>query len=200
MSDDAPPPSEPPPLLPYASGVHYPVEPGGTAPDGAFREDTTIICLNGTTLPARCILCGAEGAGTPIRLTLTWDSSFRRTYVSTLELRKQATVYAFLCARHRQIWTRARIFGGLGATAGVAIMAAGLALDMWSENLDVPDYTSPAIVITLVGFAVVIVSLFVIALRSRTLTCSRIQEGYLYLEGAAESFLNSLPELPRKPE
>jgi hypothetical protein len=197
MSEDATPPPGTPPLLPYASGIHYPVEPA--APGEAFREGNTLICLNGTILPPRCILCGADTAGTPIKLTLTWDSTFRRTYVSTLELRKKATVQAFLCARHRQIWSRARLIGGLGAATGAVMMAAGLALDVWSENLDVPDYTPQAIGITIAGFALVIVSLFFFALRSRTLSCSRIQEGYLYLQGAADAFLGTLPQVHQTP-
>ena len=82
MSDDATPPPDAAPLLPYASGMHYPAEPGSSADGAVFREGPIIICLNGTTLPARCILCGDHGAGTPIRLTVTWDSSFRLTRVS----------------------------------------------------------------------------------------------------------------------
>jgi len=200
MSDDATPPADAPPLLPYASGVHYPVEPGSAAGGEVFREGSTIICLNGTTLPARCILCGGEGAGAPIRLTVTWDSSFRLTRVSTLELRQKAFVHAFLCARHRLIWSRARLFGGLGALAGIAFMGAGMALGVLSESSNIPVYTPHGIALTIAGFATVIVSMFFFTLRSRTLACRRIQEGYLYMEGAAEAFLESLPELPRKEE
>jgi hypothetical protein len=180
--------------------MHYSLEPGAAAGGAAFRDGDAIICQNGTTLPQRCILCGGAGCGAPIRLTLTWDSSFRLTRVSTLELRKKATVYAYLCARHRQIWSRARVYGGIGALAGAVLMAAGLALDLWSENLDIPDYTPQAIGMTIAGFAVVIVALFYFALRSRTLSCARIQDGYLYMNGAAAAFLEGLAELPRKQE
>ena len=200
MSDDATPPPDAAPLLPYASGMHYPAEPGSSADGAVFREGPIIICLNGTTLPARCILCGDHGAGTPIRLTVTWDSSFRLTRVSTLELRQKASVHACLCARHRLIWSRARLFGGIGAAAGAAVMGAGLALSVWSESSDIPVYTPYGIALTIAGFAAVIGSMFFFTLRSRTLSCRRIQEGYLYLEGAAEAFLEGLPELPRKAE
>ena len=42
------------------------------------------------------------------------------------------------------------------------------------------------------GFALLIVSLFYFTLRSRTLTCEKIQEGYLYLDGASPTFLAHL--------
>jgi hypothetical protein len=157
-----------------------------------------LICLNGTTLPQRCVICGDPGAGAAIRLTLTWDSSFRLTHVSTLELRKKANVYAFLCAPHRRIWSHARSIGGVGAIAGVSVMAAGAALGAWSEARDNPEYTPLGIELMIAGFVVVIVSLFYFTLRSSTLSCRRIQEGYLYLEGAAEAFLDGLPELPHQ--
>jgi hypothetical protein len=210
MSDEAQPPSArdvpngPPegsanaaiPLLGYASGIHYPVESG--AAGEAFRVGATLICLDGTTLPPRCILCGDPGAGAPIRLTLTWDSSFRLTHVSTLELRKKAHVCAFLCARQRQIWSHARFIGLVGVVAGVSVMIAGIAVGVWSDGSDIPAYTPLGIELMIAGFALVIVSMFYFTLRSRTLSCRQIQEGYLYLEGAADAFLDGLPELPRR--
>ena len=53
MSDDATSPNDAAPLLPYASGMHYPVAPGSSAEGAVFREGSIIICLNGATLPAR---------------------------------------------------------------------------------------------------------------------------------------------------
>jgi hypothetical protein len=182
------------PLLGYASGVHYPVKPDEAGE--AFRDGDMLICLNGTTLPPRCVLCGEPGMGTAIRLTLTWDSSFRLTHVSTLELRKKAVVFAFLCSAHRRIWSRARRIGGIGALAGVLTMVAGAIIGIWSESTDIPLYTPLGIEFMLAGFVVVIVAGFYFTLRSRTLTCRRIQEGYIYLEDAADGFLDALPQLP----
>ena len=71
-------------------------------------------------------------------------------------------------------------------------MLLGMGVAIWSENVDVPRWTPTAIALILLGFAGVICSLFFFTLRSRTLTCSRIQEGYLYLEGAGEQFLAGL--------
>ena len=79
--------------------------------------------------------------------------------------------------------------------ASLAAIMMGLGLAVWSENLDFPAYTSWGIDLTIAGFAGMIVSLFFFTLRSRTLSCRLIQEGYLYLEGAGVDFLRSLPRL-----
>jgi hypothetical protein len=206
MSDEATPPPAPgnlnessagsgsaaSPLLGYASGIHYPGQSGGEA----YRDGNMLICSNGTTLPPRCVLCGRQGAGAPIRLTLTWDSSFRLTHISTLQLRQTANVYAFLCPQHRKVWSHARTIGGIGVIGGVSVMFAGMTLGIWSESSDIPVYTPLGIALTIAGFAVVIIAMFFFTLRSHTLICRRIQEGYLYLEGAADAFLDGLTDVP----
>jgi hypothetical protein len=193
---DPSPPSSPCPLLGYASGVHFPVE---NPNDGAaFRDGTLLIALNGTTLPQRCVLCGGISHSAPVRLAFTWDSSFRVSSTSTLELRKTAFMFAYLCQQHRAVWSRARRYGGIGAIFGLVVMCAGMTLSVLSESSVVPSYTAIGISLTIAGFAVVIASLFFLSLRSRTLTCQRIQEGYLYLDGAGEEFIKSLPPLPGK--
>jgi hypothetical protein len=187
----------PAPLLPYASGIHPPLSPD--TPGEAFRDGPTLICANGISLPPRCVLCNQPAAGNPIRLTLTWDSTFHLTRHSTLELRKQASVHAFLCNHHRKKWARARSLGAIGFLAAVSLMFAGLALSVWSESADIPLYTPHGMALTIVGFACAILALFFFTLRSHTLSCSRIHEGYLYLDGAHEAFLNSLPTVPQIP-
>ena len=182
------------PLLGYASGLH-PAADSASAPI-AFRQGSRLIAFNGTTLPGHCIRCGEEGAGEPIRLTLTWDESFKVTQVSTLELRRKAIVFAFLCTTHRWRWAAARRRGGIAIAGSLALMAVGGAAAMLSDSSDIPWYTEYGIGVMVAGFAAMIVSLFYFTFRTRTLSCSRIQEGYLYLEGAAEEFLAKLPELP----
>jgi hypothetical protein len=184
----------PAPLLSYATGIHYPLS--ADTPGEVYRDGSTLICSNGITLPQRCVLCGEQGAGAPIRITVTWDTSFHITHESTLEMRKQASVHAFLCQKHRRRWARARSIGGIGLTVSALAMFAGMVLAVYSENSAIPFYTSQALTITIVGFACVIVSLFFFTLRSHTLSCSRIREGYLYLEGADDAFLDTLPQLP----
>jgi hypothetical protein len=180
--------------LNYATGYHPAADSAG-API-AFRQGARLIAFNGTTLPAHCILCGSQGAGAAIRLTLTWDESFKVTKVSTLELRRKAIVFAFLCERHRWRWAAARRRGGIAIFGSLSLMAAGAAAAILSDSSDVPWYTQYGISAMIAGFAGIIVALFYFTFRTRTLTCSQIQEDYLYLEGASEDFLARLPELP----
>ncbi len=181
-------------LLGYASGYH-PAADAAEAPI-AFRQGARLIAFNGTTLPSHCVLCGEVAAGEAIRLMLTWDESFKVTRVSTLELRRKAVVFAFLCAGHRWRWAAARRRGGIAIGASLALMGVGGVVAILSESSDVPWYTQDGIAAMVAGFAGMIVALFYFTLKTRTLTCSRIQEGYLYLEGAGEGFLGRLPELP----
>ena len=186
------------PLLGYASALHVPAAAGEG--EAYWDGGSTLVVRNGTTLVPRCVLCGEPGSEPAIRLTLTWDSSFHMTRTTTLEMRQQANVQAYLCRRHHRRWSRARRWGGLGAVVALVVMFAGLALAVKSENSDVPAYTSLGIDLMIGAFAAGIVALFYFTLCSRTLSCRRIEEGYLYLEGAGTEFLRSLPRLKREEE
>ena len=48
----------------------------------------------------------------------------------------------------------------------------------------------------LIGFALFITFLFIFTLKTRTLSCTKIHQGYLHLQGADDSFLATLPPLP----
>lgn len=206
MNVDAEAPGSPPqspdssadtPLLGYATGYHPAADPAATPI--AFRQGIQLIAFNGTTLPSCCVLCGEPGIGPPIRLKLTWDESFKVTAISTLKLRQQALVFAFLCTIHRTRWSNGVRRGAWGIGLSLLVMGIGGALAVFSENSDLPAYTEHGILLMIAGFAGVIVSLFYFTLLTRTLACSRIQEGYLYLEGAAERFLATLPNLAQTP-
>jgi hypothetical protein len=179
----------PVPLLGYASGIHPPAKAETSDPTMYSREGESLVAFHGSTLPPRCVLCGGDGFRMPIKLTFTWDSSFKVTSISTLQLRQQAYVHAYLCAIHRARWTSARYLGGLGILSSVALMMAGSTLAVISENSAMPSWTPLGIGLTIVGFALLICFLFYFTLRSRTMTCRKIEEGYLYLEGASPHFL-----------
>jgi len=189
------------PLLGYASGLHVPAGAGDPGGGGEAYSDAagTLVVRYGTTLLERCVLCGDPAEGAAIRLTLTWDSTFRMTTRSTLELRKQANVYAFLCRRHRTKWSGARFWGGVGSVSSLAVLTAGLATGVLSESSDIPEYTPLGIALVIAGFTGIIISLFFFTLQSRTLSCRRIEEGYLYLDGAGDEFLRHLPTMRPAP-
>jgi hypothetical protein len=56
----------------------------------------------------------------------------------------------------------------------------------------VPRWTGAGIEVLMAGFGGMILFLFVFALRTRMMSCRRIEEGYLYLEGAGEGFVRLL--------
>ncbi len=184
------------PTLTYASPV--PLAQLGDI----FRDSATLIARDTTTLPQRCILCGTPpspaASHKPVTLQFTWDESFTVTQRSTLQLRQKASIRAFLCSPHRTKWVSGRILGIVGIMLSLALTATGPVISIISESSDIPRYTPLGIALMLTSFAALILSLFFFTLRTRTLTCSRIEAGYLYLDGAAPSFLDALPQLPHK--
>ena len=75
------------------------------------------------------------------------------------------------------------------------LMLAGLTLAVVSESSDVPRWTGTGIELLLAGFGGMILFLFVFALRTRLMACQRIEQGYIYLQGAGEAFARGVREL-----
>jgi hypothetical protein len=132
----------------------------------------------------------------PVRLTFTWDESFTVTRKSTLKMRRQGTVHAYLCELHWRRWLLGRVGGVVGVALSVLLMAVGMTIAAISESQDVPLYTPQGIGVAILGFALLICSLFFLAFRTETLTCLRIEGGYLFLVGASPKFLEPLPKAP----
>jgi hypothetical protein len=184
---------ENPPLLPYAS-------PAPIAGEGdIFRDGPTLVARAPITLIPFCLLCGAPADDGLVRLRFTWDPSFRVTRRSTLQIRAAATLRAHLCPGHYRGWRFGRIIGTCGMFFSVLLMVVSLAIGIWSESSDVPRFTSSAIGALMVGFALFIGFVFLFTLKTRTVNCRRIENGYIYLEGADEAFLTRLPPLPPPP-
>jgi len=195
-SSDPSAPSEQP-LLGYAPGV--PRELQGEIP---LRDAELLVAFNGTTLPAACVLCGKQSSETPVKLVFTWDASFTWDKSShakraiRLQLRQKAFVMAFLCADHKKRWQRSRKMSALGIAASVTAISAGMTLAIISQATDSPEWIPTAIWMMVGGLAFITVAMFYLVLASRTLSCKKIHEGYLYLDGAAEHFLEKLPLVP----
>lgn len=192
-----------PPLLAYASGPRRagaatsaadPAHPGET-----YRLGETLVATDGASLPPRCVLCAGDAFGPPLRLSFSWDTSFRITKASTLQMARKARLFARLCKSHRRRWSRGRAVGIIGAIASSALTIAGVLIAASSEASQIPLYATDGIDLVIAGFACTILFLFWFALRTRTLSCDRIEDGYLYLYGASAQFLATLPELPGRP-
>lgn len=154
-----------------------------------FVEGDLLVVRDGTHLPRLCILCGDEGVTRSIRLTYTWDTSFQVVRKrSSLELRRSGTIQGHLCGKHHRRWAAGRIVGAGGLIVSGAVMGAGVILAVVSENSDIPRWTGVGISMLLAGFGMMILFLFIFALRTRIMSCRRIEDGFLYLHGAGGAF------------
>ncbi len=164
-----------------------------------FRDGGVVVVRSGTELPERCVLCGAPGSGKSLVLKFSWDRSFQVVrHPSTLELRRWGMVRAFLCSKHRRLWMLGRVLGIGGVSASGVVILVGIVLAVISDSSDVPRWTGMGIGFMLVGFALMILFMFVFTLQTRTMSCTRIEGGYLYLKGAGERFLSELREIPEE--
>jgi hypothetical protein len=164
-----------------------------------FRDGPTLVARDNITLPETCILCGKPADTRPLHLKFTWDPSFKMTTGSTLELRRAASIHAHLCPPHLLRWKHGRSAGLAGMIASGLLMFAAVVVAVVSESSDIPRYAPHAIAVLIVGFAFFIAFLFLFTLRTRTLKCTCIEQGYLYLEGVDQQFLAQLPQLPAVP-
>jgi hypothetical protein len=185
--------AHPGPPLPYASPI--PLAQAGDLFRGG-PDDDLLVVRDGVTLPEKCVLCGKLTTKAPILLRFSWDASFRLTRRSHLQLGLKGSVRAHLCPLHRGHWVVGRLAGLAGVAVGFLLTVTGGVIAAISESSTVPWYTPLGIELMIAGFAVLNVALFYFAIRTRTLSCKRIEGGYLYLDGAAEEFLRDLPQAP----
>jgi len=181
-----------PPILSYASPIPLAVH------GDIFQYDGTLVVRDNTALPELCILCGQPSPRQkPLTLKFSWDPSFKRTESpSTLELRRAGSIHAHLCVQHFRSYRIGRLIGWLGMCGGILLMTASLTLATLSEVSVVPRYTLHAMIGLLTGFAIFILFLFAFTLKTRTLTCIKIEQSYLHLAGVHPGFLKPLPPLP----
>ncbi len=175
--------------LPYASSIPLAIQ------GELFRAGPLLVARNHALLPPRCVLCGEAPAGDPLTLQFTWDPTFRVTRMMTLQVRQEGDVRAFLCGPHLARYHRRRRIGIAGMVLAGLIMLAGIVVAITSELSDVPRYTPQGIGILFAGFAVMIAFLFIFTLGTQTLRCTKLEQDYLYLEGASENLLTLLPPL-----
>jgi hypothetical protein len=178
------------PELGYASPV--PLAQAGDL----FRDGELLVVRDGIILPPVCILCGRPSHKEPVLLRFSYDASFRLTRRSSLQLGLKGSMQAGLCKLHRGQWIVGRVAGIGGVASGIALIICGGTVAAISEASPVPWYTPLGIELMLTGFTLLIVALFYFALRTRTLSCRKIEAGYLFLDGAAARFLKTLPIMP----
>lgn len=177
------------PVLSYAGGRQF------TGHGDMFREGELLVVRIGTILPRRCLLCGGEVAEgvMPRKQMFSWDASFQIIKeASRLEMGKSGTVGVYFCTTHRGRLRNGKWAGAIGMIVSGVVMLAGIVIVAVNDLSDVPRHTGAGVWLLMAGFACAIVSLFLFTLRTRTVTCERIEEGYLFLRGAGEGFLREM--------
>jgi len=173
-------------VLPYAGPAVF--------QDGTiWRDGKILVTTRRAVLPARCVKCNVPVDGPPMNRTMRWHHpailvlllvNILLYLVIALIAQKTGYIQVSLCAEHR----KRRRYHILGAwiMAGTGIAALVLALQ---QNL----YLILAGILLLIGAAIWGI------IGAAILKPKRIDENFMWLRGAGEPFLQTLPEWPRMP-
>ena len=175
------------PVLGYASPLY-----GQPATLPVWREGKLLVTIDRTTLPHACVKCGQPGSGRPYRRTYYWHSPW--IYLTILPgiliyaivalcVRSKGTIDMALCEEHRS--ARRRNMG-----IGWVIFLSSIVLWVLAGIADDRDLSPLCVVGGILAF---LAGIIVIAFSARILSPKRIENGYLWMTGAGEGFLASLP-------
>jgi hypothetical protein len=175
MTNDSPKPPEiakavtGPPILSYATPARF--------HSGIRREGNLIVLPDGQDLPELCINCAIDA---DVRLPITF------IFVT----QKQVRVCVGLCHRHlraRRVaaWIRSSFFG----IPGIAMFLSTCSDRFLYHTISSSDFIGVAIVSgILIGVAVVLLSI-----SDPPVSCSRADQFAIWINGADEPFLRTLP-------
>jgi hypothetical protein len=165
--------------------------PGGSGTAGGliWRFDRQMVTRSDTPMPDRCIKCNAPAKGFRLKRQLSWHppAYFLLLLVSILIyvivamiIRKKATLYIGLCDTHRAQRNRYIMLSWLIALLGLGVLFAAAA---WNKEL----LFLPGILLFLAGIIVGVVKVPMI-------TAAKIDNEFVWVKGADQSFLAQLPE------
>ena len=158
----------------------------------AFRSGGTVVVPDGGRLPARCIKCNAPASGEPIRYTFV-DSAVAgaphgaASAVIHFGTRRKAQVYLSMCEHHRRLRKLIRCSPLLFPVA----VAVGVYANM--------AYPKPPEVLVWLSVLLVFAALFPLGVYQQHYLKARIANGRVWISGAGDSFVASLPSQPSDP-
>lgn len=188
-------------VLPYASPVTaYAADPNL---QWAWQEGPLLVVRKGAWLPHHCVKCGAPAEGPPVKRTLYWHEPW--VYLLILPglliyaivaicLRKSGTVHLALCPAHRarRAWMLAAAWLlGLGGPALMIFAAYSAPTGGRGSSSD------PTLLLLLLGLILLVAGLVVGAL-SPPVRPKRIDDYFMWLNGAGPAFLAHLPGVVRQ--
>jgi hypothetical protein len=176
-------------VVPYAS-------PAGFAPTaGVYRQGKLLVAYKGATLPTNCIKCNAPADKSPIVRKFSWHPPAYYFFlllgiwpyvIAALVTQKRGEVYVTVCKEHRKKRAKILLIAWVGAVIGAAGIFGGFA-GIANNGGDFLVWLIPA------GFVVLIASAVYGVIAGRYFTPNRIDAHYLYLKGACDEFLDTLP-------
>ena len=154
-----------------------------------WREGKVLVMRKGGDFPHRCIKCNEPSTAPRRRCKLSWHSPWLYVLILLALLlyaivaaivRKTAVVHIGLCERHQRRVLWGRIVGWGGLALEIALVWAGLGLDM-------PQ-------LPMIALALLLPWIIAAMVISRLVLPVRIDEHYVRLKGCGPAFLRSLPD------
>jgi hypothetical protein len=158
----------------------------------AFRDGSHVVIADGGTLPARCIKCNAPASGSPIRYAFVNNNAPGEPHgvtsaKSPVASRRVARVYINVCSWHRMMRTLIRI----GCPA-VLLLAAGVGTYANFAQPKPPD------MVLHVSVAAALAAMLTVGLYQQRYIKGNVRGEEVWISGAGEAFLKTLPAKTRK--
>jgi GYF domain 2 len=165
--------------------------------DQVFAEGKKIVTRDGAHFPQRCVKCNTPTSGEEMTRKIYWHHPLLilliftpylgiiAYIVTSIIVRKRATIYLHVCPMHRQRRIAAIIFTWLSFPIGFALIIASGA---WSSTW-----------IWIPGLLLIIAGIVIGIMFGRLTRTTKIEaDKTVYLKGAGKPFMASLPAWPGK--
>ena len=179
------------PVIPYATPAS--MTPAHLPAEAAWQDGPVLVVRKGVILPPLCVRCGDVAEGSFLKRSLSWHHPALYLLILFPGLliyiivascvQERGSVALHLCATHRRrrltlIWTAWSVFfAGAAAIFDGAVSQVG-----W---------------VAIAGLGLIVASL-IVGTRVSPLSARKIDNHFMWLNGAGLNFLRALPSLPRR--
>jgi hypothetical protein len=180
----------PPPPAQFYRGPN-PYEAQATTPAGVWRDDKTMVLAKNAPLPAVCVKCGCAVEQADFKRNFRWHTpalylllliSVPIYLIVALCVQKRATVHLGLCEEHRAKRRK-------GLTVGWVAFVLGLVMLLFGIGSETPAL----LLLGLLGF---FAGLIYVLVAAHLLTPKKIDQNFVWLNGAHPDLLARLPQWP----